>query len=250
MVESVLRDMGLSGNEAKIYLMLLENGPSAVGQISSKAKIHRRNVYDCLDMLRERGVVSYTLKNNRKYFEAADPKVFIDNIEEKKESFSKMLPQLMAMQKRSDSAEDVRVYTGLKGRKVVFEDKLNYAGEQYVLGGHKPKTTRLDYLKNYHLRRCMKKIKVKKLFYENKTEDAKFFASNFDLLEARIIPQMFSSPIAINIYGNKVALFMGSGRTEPLTVVIEDDGLSRDFRNYFDMLWRVGKVPGKTGQDA
>ncbi|NOQ56283.1 MAG: hypothetical protein GQ477_05785 [Nanohaloarchaea archaeon] len=241
MIESVLREMGLSGNEIRVYLMLLENGLSGVGNISSKTKIHRRNVYDCLDMLREKGAVSYTVKNGRKFYEASDPKIFIKNIDEKKERFNEILPQLMAKQKRNDSVEDVRVYTGVKGRKIVFEDKLNYPEEQYVLGGHIPNTTRLDYLNNYHLRRCMKKINVKKIFHENKVEDAKFYLSNFEFVEARIISQIFSSPIAINIYGNKVALFMGSGKTEALTVLIEDDGLNKDFRNYFNMLWDIGR---------
>jgi len=46
-----LKEAGLTENESKIYLALLEIGPANAGLISRKSGLHRRVVYDSLDML-------------------------------------------------------------------------------------------------------------------------------------------------------------------------------------------------------
>ena len=41
MIKQTLLEIGLSGNEADIYLALLELGPSLVSEIAKKTKINR-----------------------------------------------------------------------------------------------------------------------------------------------------------------------------------------------------------------
>ena len=48
MNDEALRNIGFSKNEAKIYRALIELGPSMIGIICGKIKVHRRNVYDSL----------------------------------------------------------------------------------------------------------------------------------------------------------------------------------------------------------
>ena len=68
-----LRDAGLTENESKVYLALLDFGPSLAGIISRKTGLHRRTVYDTTEMLIKKGLIGYILKNNRRLFEAASP---------------------------------------------------------------------------------------------------------------------------------------------------------------------------------
>jgi len=56
--EEMLRDLGLSLNESKIYEALLSIGESSVQQISLKSHVHRRNVYDSLNKLMDKGLAS------------------------------------------------------------------------------------------------------------------------------------------------------------------------------------------------
>ena len=51
MYEEILREVGLSLNESKIYETLLQLGEASVQTISLKSKVHRRNVYDSLNKL-------------------------------------------------------------------------------------------------------------------------------------------------------------------------------------------------------
>ena len=69
-----LKEAGLTANESKIYTSLLELGPSNAGLISRKSGLHRRVVYDTLEMLIQKGLVGYILKNNVRLFQASHPK--------------------------------------------------------------------------------------------------------------------------------------------------------------------------------
>ena len=165
MIEEALRSIGLAQNEIKIYLALLELGPALMGQICGKTKIHRRNVYDSIEMLKDKGFVSSTIINNRNVFEAVNPKRILDILDEKKTDIQSILPKLLAKQNKKPIS--VRVYTGLNGRKVVFEDKLKYEGEQYVLGAHEPSKRISPFIENYHKRRIQKKIPHKMLPFQS-----------------------------------------------------------------------------------
>ena len=126
------------------------------------------------------------------------------------------------------------------GRKVVFEGKLKTLEEQYVLGAHKPSKRMMPYLMNYHKRRIAKKIPLKMLYVKNAKETAKEF-NKLKYLEARTLPRKCESATAINIYGNKVAMLLGSKKSEPITLLIEDDDLANDFKTYFKTLWAISK---------
>jgi len=238
MLESVLENAGLSKNEAKIYLALIERGPCTIADVCNKTSIHRRNVYDSLESLKGKGFVSMTRINNHNFFEAANPRVLIDFVEEKKFGLESILPRILAKQNPKKSV--VNIYTGQQGRKVIFEDKLNYAGEQYVLGAHEPRVKRAAYIENYHLRRIQKKIPLKMLFINKDIETAKRF-SKYSLVKARILSNDFESPTAINIYGNKVAFLLGSGSVDPISILIEDEGLAKEFKSYFNSLWKMSR---------
>ncbi len=241
MILEYLKEAGLSKNEAKIYKALVEYGPSAIGPVSIRTKIHRRNVYDSMQSLNEKGFVSWIIKNNRKQFEAVSPKRVLDIFEEKKQKFSSLMPLLSRKQRINPPT--VKVYTGMEGRKIIFEDKLESKGEQLVLGAHSPQDRITLYLKNYHKRRIAKKIPLKMLFTEKIPKDSKVIRYFADLkyVRVRVLPRKMKSPIAINIYKGKVALFLGSKTESPLTVLIEDKDLCADFSNYFYTLWENAK---------
>jgi len=240
MIQDFLLEIGLSKNETKIYQMLLESGPSSVGEISSKTKIHRRNIYDSIERLKEKGFASWTIKNNRKYFEAVNPQRIIDIFEEKKEKIRSIIPQIIKKQKKE--TQTVKVYTGKEGRKIIFEDKLKHTGEQLILGAHQPSKRISKYVSVYHKKRIAKKIHLKMLYPPDETKAASYF-SKLKYIKVRILPKMLSkTPIAINIYGDKVAFLMDDEEKQShLTVLIEDKNLSEDFRNYFYAIWNISE---------
>ena len=61
-MEDMLKEIGLTDNEIKIYLALVDNGSLLAGRISRLTGIHRRSVYDVTSMLIKKGLVGYILK--------------------------------------------------------------------------------------------------------------------------------------------------------------------------------------------
>src|SRR3989344_3857642 len=89
-----LKDAGLTENENKIYTALIEIGPTLAGKISRKTGLHRRTVYDVVETLIQKGLVSYILENNRRVFNAVDPEHILDLMEEKKQSLRPLINNL------------------------------------------------------------------------------------------------------------------------------------------------------------
>src|SRR3989339_136977 len=49
--EATLQELGLTHNESKIYLALLEQGCVTAGKVTEKCHLHRANVYDELKVI-------------------------------------------------------------------------------------------------------------------------------------------------------------------------------------------------------
>jgi len=54
------------------------------------------------------------------------------------------------------------------------------------------------------------------------------------------LPEKYASPLAISIYGNKVAIIMWS-KENPFAVVITQKEISEGYKKYFELLWRIAK---------
>ena len=62
-----LEKIGLSKSESQIYLRLLEIGSCKAGRLAKETKYNRTTIYKVLESLIQKGLVSYVLKENRKY---------------------------------------------------------------------------------------------------------------------------------------------------------------------------------------
>ncbi|MEK6864078.1 MAG: helix-turn-helix domain-containing protein, partial [Nanoarchaeota archaeon] len=77
---------GLTKAEARIYAALVELGKAQAGILSRKTGIHRRNVYDALERLIEKGFASFIRENNKRFYMASEPQKILDSIDAKKEA--------------------------------------------------------------------------------------------------------------------------------------------------------------------
>ena len=82
----VLRELGLTEGEIKVYLALIGLGEVTSGPIVKEARVSLSKVYQILDRLSKKGLVAHILKNNTKYFKAADPNRLLVYLNEKQDS--------------------------------------------------------------------------------------------------------------------------------------------------------------------
>src|SRR3989338_10227689 len=94
-IEETLMEIGLSREEIKVYLTMLNLGSNLASKISEETKINRSHIYQLLERLISKGFVGYVIKENRKYFSAVNPEKIIDIIKEKERKFKNIIPQLL-----------------------------------------------------------------------------------------------------------------------------------------------------------
>src|SRR3989344_2799815 len=101
MDEQLLQKTGLSESEAKVYISLIKAGSCKAGKIAKEIHYNRTTIYKALESLIQKGLASFVIKENRKYFEASSPHILVDNIKkeeqvlkDKKKQIEEYLPEL------------------------------------------------------------------------------------------------------------------------------------------------------------
>jgi len=226
-----------------VYVALLELGTAQAGQVTEISGIHRRNVYDSIARLMEKGLVSYVKVNNKKLFSSANPKRFLEIIEEKKfeldslnSDFSRIMPEL-ELRRKMQPSHDVRFFKGVEGLKTVYEDIIR-TGNGYIGYGQGQPIERIlkHYFRHFVDKRVKGKIRLKLIYDEASREKVKINP----LTEARYIPNQYTSNAALRIYGDKIALLLLS-EEEPLAIVIKNKAIAEGYRKYFEVMWKAAK---------
>ncbi len=227
-----LNEIGLTENESKIYLALIDLGPSLAGQISRKTGLHRRTVYDSIEMLIKKGLVGYIKNNNRKLFQASNPDKILSIIKEKEEILSPFVNILKEKYNSKKEKEETNFYKGKEGLKTILEDQLN--SKEIMILGASPKAYDIlqFYFKWYDKKRKDKKIKIKII-----TSDRKI--KRIPLAEIRYLPEKYSNPVALNIYGDKTAIILWA--SQPLAILIKNKEISEGYKKYFEIMWKIAK---------
>src|SRR3989344_1980565 len=137
----VLRKIGLTENEIKIYLNLLKAGLSTAYDIGKKTGIYRVHVYDKLEQLMDKGLVTQVYKGAKKYFQATPPSKIRHYLEDKKreletqeQAVEAILPELEAMTKLPKEDTFVEVFKGNEGLKYFLKDIVKTKQEVLITG--------------------------------------------------------------------------------------------------------------------
>lgn len=119
-----LNDLGLTENESKIYLFLIENGETTTGAIIRETKIANSRVYESLNSLISKGMVNYNIQKDGKHFQATDPHIFAEREEERIKKVESLVPQLIKLKNKEKKQTFSSVYEGFDGFKTAFKKSL------------------------------------------------------------------------------------------------------------------------------
>lgn len=231
-----LQSSGLSFNESKIYLILIKSGSLQAGEISKQTQVNRSVVYDCIQRLLEKGLVTFVIESKRKLFRPAAPEKLLARARDQQKIIEKIVPELNSLYKTSKEKEDLNIYKGRKGIKSIMHDVLKV--KEYVSFGSSGEF--LDIMKHdFHWFQNMKKklkIKSRVILSEALREKdiSKKAAANI-----RFISDKYSTPSTTWIFNDKVAIVLWS--QNPTAVVIDSSKVAKSYRSYFELLWKVSK---------
>lgn len=128
-----LKQLDLSDVEAKLYLTLLQTGPTSVRDLAQTIDIKRTTAYFYIDQLVDKGLILKLVKGSKKLVAPEDPASLENLVQEKlknakavKQKFSDILKEInLTLPTAVDLEEaEIRYYKGLSGAKKMYDEAL------------------------------------------------------------------------------------------------------------------------------
>lgn len=248
MIEEELQSLGLTKGETKAYLAMLELGPSTVGPIAKKSGISYSKIYEVLQRLIDKGIVSFIVRENVKTFQAINPDMlheYLDRqeqeIEKSRDKLKDLVPELKRFIGSSEENQEAEIFVGIRGLRSANEklfanvDQKNQALFLYV--PNKEHSSKIDeFYLNIAPFYKKKKIKFKGIGSKEWTK-SNYIKKTSSFIEARYVD--FPLPGTIDIYQDMI-LEVSWGR-EPVGILIKSKEISDNYRRYFEELWKIAK---------
>lgn len=236
--------LGLTDGEARVYYALLQLGSSTVGPIVKKSKIAYSNIYEVLDRLSQKGLVTHITKQKTKYFQAShieNLKFYLEekeqHIEQQKETLQELWPHITSLV--SEQAHEAEVFVGFKGltsayaimlEDVQTNDTFNFffnAPDQYA-----------EAIDSFYVRIGKifrdKKVSLKGIAHESYRQNKGVGQTPWTKM--RYVD--FPTPTTIDICKDKIMLITWE---QPMGVLITSLELAEGFRQYFESVWKQAK---------
>jgi len=242
----LLKHTDLTDGEAKVYLSLLELGESTTGIIIKKSGVARSFIYNILDKLTAKGLVSYSSKGGKTIYCAADPDRILDYLEKKKqqldedkEQIKKSLTLLKAIQE-SKPRTSIQVFEGFRGLQTAFEkykEKLSKGDELLTLGVPAFQEDKYhEYWKETHEERIKLGIKSRILFNKDTPKSVVDDRNSYKGCVSKYMDTNINTPAWILIYGDVSTIFL-QDKKGPLVVEITNPQIAQTFKAYFEDYW-------------
>lgn len=239
----VLERIGLGRREAAVYSALVEIGETTTGPLVKKTGIPASKIYEILDKLISKGLVSVVMKEKTKHFSATNPERLIDYLEEKKRELEKqeaeavrLLPYLKEQRKKGEEMQGAEVAYGFEGFRGLVNKLIADAkpGDEHLFFSFYAKDPErfkkiFAFYRDFDLVRKKKGIKVKGILPRSIRE----------LVGRRGYRKMcyvdFPIPTNISVCGKKV-LFT-PWEDQEVTYLVYSRHLADSFRAYFNSIF-------------
>lgn len=254
MLNGVLRRIGLSEQEAEIYLVCLTLGSKTAKEIAKKTGLSLKATLSVMQGLLEKGLLAKHIQQQITYFNAVSPECLFDlisrryqELESSRKILEDHLPQFESLMNPYSPIPKVRIYEGLKGIERVMDDTLTASEPLRTYSNIDAWFTHED-TKDYILRYAKQRVYNKKLPLRGIALDTPIarrylehdypvIKSNPQISRARWLPKdsgAFSTET--NIYDNKIAIAC-LGKNALLGIIIESSLIAQTQKSIFDAAW-------------
>ncbi len=230
-----LTEIGLTKEESSIYLTLIKMVSSPVSHLARRLEKDRTSVYHSLNNLQRKGLVSYIIKNHRKFYFAADPENLLGPIKAKEEYTKKLINEIKNIEKEHEPEQNIEVYEGKEGIRIVYTEIIK-SGELLSYGASGKSFDILRYEMPHIIKKAIRKkingriITSKKFKNHEMTKVPNMNFKYLDTMDSLSTTTILDDKIAINIFS-----------INPLTIIIRNKELANSYKNYFELLWKIAK---------
>lgn len=243
---SRLEQIGLTKGEAIVYRTLLEVGGGTTGIVVKHAGISSGKIYEILEKLIRKGLVSQILEGKIRHFYPTSPERLLSYLEEEKMRISlhernvkEMLPLLNGMLVEKQAPLETVMYRGYKGIRNAIYDALasmKRGDEILAMGLTSEKREEFNLLwKQFNEARVERGIHTRMLFTGKEGSLQKHFRS-LPLTTIRAVRGI--TPAAVDVFGIRTLII---SYEEPSCILITGEGIARSFRQFFETMWAVAE---------
>lgn len=255
----LIANLGLSQNEANIYLALLELGPSLVTEISNKSGVNRVTCYSVLEKLVKYNLITYASgKESKKRYSAMPPFNLMDFLKRKQkrrekqiEELEKKLPELKMLYKEPNRPS-IKFFEGTEGLKAIYAETLKSKTEILSFGDCEEwiSPDLIYWGREYNRERARKKIYERILvpnskktidWYNNYSTTLRY--TKYRILPKEKINYLFNSEI--NIYEDKVVIALLK-KPNRMGVMVTSELFANIQKAMFEMAWEAAEKYSKT----
>ena len=245
MKEQTLMEVGFSKNEAKVYVSLLETGPASATKVAEVSGIHRVNVYDAIEKLKERGLVGFLQNNGKRVFQASSPDTLLSIPKNMEMKIKNLLPELQLKTQLSPQKSEVGVFSGsdfFRNKMLEFldvkKDILAFGIPPYVV----LKVLGKDWVEAYHLRRRQGKQTMYHL-YNYGARDRVGVLNGMPYTKARYVKAEHDQTVETIICDNRIMIIAYPEDEDPkklITIYMTNEQIANAYAKYFWILWERG----------
>lgn len=238
-LNNTLQNLGLDDKEAKIYLALLELGSGTIQEVAQKSGVKRTNIYNFIGPLKEKGIISEVIEDDKIMLVPENPYVLVKRAEKNYGEIKTALPELMGIFNLPGTKPKVRFYEGIEGLKRGWYDLLNTRENGGVMYGFSDYEKMLEAFPN-DFPWFVPEMRAKKKIYlygiakdgpkgrEVQAKDKEHFR------ETKLFKDL-QLDTEINVLENKVAML--SFRRPYSAVIIEDRAIAMSMKSIFRGWW-------------
>ena len=243
MDRKILEKIGMTRNESIVYLALLQLRTSKIGEILKASQLNSGKIYETIEGLKHKGLVSESVINNVRFFTAAPPSQILEYVRKKKAEITKeehairmAIPEFEKLRKTKTREVKAITYTGFRGIKTAASealDSLNPGEDVLGMGITEHKEKKFNkFWTDLSKERIKRKIMAKHIFSE-RNEYFKAF-EKMKYTETRVLTAF--TPVAVDIFGKERVLILNY--KEPYScILIHDKNTATSFRVFFLQLW-------------
>lgn len=240
--ELALKTLGLSERESRVYLALLDLGPTTTSKVIRKTGIASSKIYDVLEKLEHKGLVTHIIERGKKTFHPTNPEKLFDLIKEKEKAVSEVLPTLKLMFEKTAEEVNAEIYKGKEGLKQILEGILKEKKTLYAMGTGGQASIILPYfIPHFYQRAKNNQIKIRALSIDNEKtrKQAKELVKEFSNMQFKFLPKQMKNLMIVLIYSDKVVIIPLTPSIEsvPLAILVKSKESAESYVDYFEWAW-------------
>jgi sugar-specific transcriptional regulator TrmB len=241
-----LLKLGFNKNEAKVYLILIKFGRADAGQIIKETHFHKNIVYDNLEKLISKGLISFIIEGKKRVFQIASSNSLVEyfeqeekEINERKKEAEKLSKEINTLAKQIPLTQEAKVFRGVKGIKNFYYSGIENNQNTLAFGAPQESIDIMGeiFWRNLQVKRKEKNIHAKLIFNPSIKDYGETIKNKFT--EVRYFERDFEPMSETHIQGDEVGIIVWT--KEPILFLIKDKLVAESYRKFFDNMWKLAK---------